>query len=117
MGQFLKGNSMGPIKIHNGGNYYRMHIILMLITSVRVKIQLILQRTFIGQFLKGSNMGPIKISNRGKLGNLILTLTLLHNKSPILVSEVILVRWYVKEELNYFAIVLSPVFRNTVKPP
>ena len=20
-GQFLKGNSMGPIKIHNGGNY------------------------------------------------------------------------------------------------
>ena len=21
IGQFLKGNSMGPIKIHNGGNY------------------------------------------------------------------------------------------------
>ena len=21
MGQFLKGNNMGPIKIHNGGNY------------------------------------------------------------------------------------------------
>ena len=21
IGQYLKGNSMGPIKIHNGGNY------------------------------------------------------------------------------------------------
>ena len=36
---------MGPIKIHNGGNYahaeiMRMRKILMLITSVRVKIQL-----------------------------------------------------------------------------
>ena len=30
--------------------------------------------------LKGSNMGPIKISNSRKLRNLILTLTLLHNK-------------------------------------
>ena len=32
---------MGPIKIHNGGNYaHGMRKILMLITSVRVKIQL-----------------------------------------------------------------------------
>ena len=32
----------------------------MLITSVRVKIQLKLIRTFIGQFLKGNNMGTKK---------------------------------------------------------
>ena len=38
----------------------RMRKILMLITSVKVKIQLPLKGTFIGQFLKGSNMGPIK---------------------------------------------------------
>ena len=37
----------------------RMRKILMLITYVRVQIQLI--RTFIGQFLKGNSMGPIKI--------------------------------------------------------
>ena len=44
----------------------RMHNILMLITSVRVKIQLNLCiRTFIGQFLKGNIMGPIKIYNGG----------------------------------------------------
>ena len=43
----------------------RMSKILMLITSVRVKIQLNL-RTFIGQFLKGNSMGPIKIHNGGK---------------------------------------------------
>ena len=43
--------------------------ILMLITSLRVKIQLTLYGTFIGQFLKGTNMGPIKKFNRGKLRN------------------------------------------------
>ena len=42
----------------------RMRKILLLITSVRVKIQLNL-RTFIGQFLKGNSMGPIKIHNGG----------------------------------------------------
>ena len=25
MGQFLKGNRMGPIKIHKGGNYAHAH--------------------------------------------------------------------------------------------
>ena len=42
-----------------------MRKILMLITSVRVEIQLKLIRTFIGQFLKGNSMGPIKIHNGG----------------------------------------------------
>ena len=42
----------------------RMRKILMLITSVRVEIQLNL-RMFIGQFLKGNSMGPIKIHNGG----------------------------------------------------
>ena len=37
----------------------------MLITSVRVKIQLNLLSTFIGQFLKANRMGPIKIHNGG----------------------------------------------------
>ena len=39
IGQFLMGNSMGLIKIHNGG-IMRMRKILMLITSVRVQIEL-----------------------------------------------------------------------------
>ena len=43
----------------------RMRKILMLITSVRVKIQLNFIRTFIGQFLNGNSMGPIKIRNGG----------------------------------------------------
>ena len=43
----------------------RMRKILMLITSVRIKIQLKLIRTFIGQFLKGNYMGPLKIHNDG----------------------------------------------------
>ena len=43
----------------------RMPKILMLITSVRAKIQLKLIRTFIGQFLKENSMGPIKIHNGG----------------------------------------------------
>ena len=38
--QFLKGNSMGPIKIHNGGNYAHAQDYKALITSVSVKIQL-----------------------------------------------------------------------------
>ena len=42
----------------------RMRKILMLITSVRVKIQLNL-RTFIGQFLNGNIMGTLKIHNGG----------------------------------------------------
>ena len=58
---FMKGNSMGPIKIHNVGNYAHARKILMLITSVRVKIQL----TLVGQFLKGNRMGSIKIHNGG----------------------------------------------------
>ena len=40
-----------------------MRKILMVLTSVRVKIQAKLIRTFIGQFLKGNSMGPIKIHN------------------------------------------------------
>ena len=40
----------------------RLRKILMLITSVRVKIQLNLIRTFVGQFLKGNSMGPITTS-------------------------------------------------------
>ena len=47
----------------------RMRKILMLITSVRVEIQLYLLRTFIGQFLKGNSMGPIKIHNGGTYGH------------------------------------------------
>ena len=43
----------------------RMLKILMLITSVRVKVQLNFIRTFIGQFLKGNSMGPIKNLNGG----------------------------------------------------
>ena len=46
----------------------RMRKILMLITYVRVKIQLNmvkLIRTFIGQFLKDNSMGLIKIHNGG----------------------------------------------------
>ena len=39
IGQFLKGNIMGSIKIHNGGNYAHTQ---MLIISLRVKIQLTL---------------------------------------------------------------------------
>ena len=38
----------------------RMRKILILITSLRVKIELTLEGTFIGQFLKGCNIGPIK---------------------------------------------------------
>ena len=34
IGEFLKGNSMGPIKIHDGGKYAHAQ------ASVRVKIQL-----------------------------------------------------------------------------
>ena len=43
----------------------RMRKIVILITSVRVKIKLKLIRTFIGQFLKGNRMGPIRIHNGG----------------------------------------------------
>ena len=46
-----------------------MRKILILITSLRVKIKLTLEGTFIGQFLKGCNIGPIKKFNRGKLRN------------------------------------------------
>ena len=55
---------MRPIKIHNGGNYVHAQD-SMLITSVRVEIQLNLSKTFIGQYLKGNSMGPIKICNGG----------------------------------------------------
>ena len=40
IGQFLKGNSMGPINIQNGGNYANAQDSIMLLTSVRVEIQL-----------------------------------------------------------------------------
>ena len=50
---------MEAINIHIGGNYaHGQHSDAF--NFSRVKIQLILQGTFIGQFLKGSNMGPIK---------------------------------------------------------
>ena len=39
IGQFLKGNSMGPIKIHNGGNYAHAQNSNAL-TSVRVETHL-----------------------------------------------------------------------------
>ena len=42
-----------------------MHKIIMLITSVRVKIQLKIIRTLIGQFLKGNITRPRKIHNGG----------------------------------------------------
>ena len=42
-GQFLKGNSIGPIKIHNGGNYAHAEDSDAL-TSVRVKIKLTLYK-------------------------------------------------------------------------
>ena len=58
---------MGPIQIHNiMAEIKRMSKILMLITSVRVEIQLNL---FIEQFLKGNSMGPIKINNGGNQGH------------------------------------------------
>ena len=41
LGQFLQGNSMGPIKIHNGGNYAHAQD-SDAYTSLRVKIQLTL---------------------------------------------------------------------------
>ena len=47
----------------------RMRKILMVITSLRVKIQPTLEGTFIGQFLIGCNIGPIKKFNHGKLRN------------------------------------------------
>ena len=37
----------------------------MLITSVRVKIQLNLKERSLDSFFKGNNMGPIKIHNGG----------------------------------------------------
>ena len=59
---------MGPIKFIIA-EIMRMRKILILITSLRVKIQLTLEGTFIGQFLKVCNIGPIKKFNRGKLRN------------------------------------------------
>ena len=57
---------MEPIKIHNGGNYACVQYSNAYnLTSVRVKIQAKLIRTFIGQFLKGNSMGPIKIHSGG----------------------------------------------------
>ena len=58
---------MGPIKIHNDGNYAHMQDLILITYAYRVKIQLTLKETFIGQFLKGCNIGPIKKFNRGKL--------------------------------------------------
>ena len=43
----------------------RMRKILVLITSVRVEIQLNLSKTFIGQYLKGNSMRQIIIHNGG----------------------------------------------------
>ena len=68
IGQFLRGNSMGPIKIHNCGNYAHAQD-SDTYNSLRVKIQLTLEGTFIGQFLKGCNIGAIQKFNRGKLRN------------------------------------------------
>ena len=59
---------MGPIKFIMA-EIMRMRKILMLITSLRVKIQLTLEGKFIGQFLNGCSIGPIKKINRGKLRN------------------------------------------------
>ena len=50
---------MGPIKIHNCGNYAHAQDSDTL-TSLRVKIQLTLEGTFIGQFLKGCNIDQYK---------------------------------------------------------
>ena len=40
IGQFLKGNSMGPIKIHNGRNYAHAQDSNAYNFCLRVKIQL-----------------------------------------------------------------------------
>ena len=55
MGQYLKGNNMAQIKIHNGGYYAHAQ------TSNAYNFCLSLNstkfiRTFMGQYLKGTNM-------------------------------------------------------------
>ena len=55
MGQFLKGNNMAQIKIHNGGYYAHAQT-----SSAYINI-----RTFMGQYLKGNNMAQIKTHNGG----------------------------------------------------
>ena len=55
---------MGPIKIHNGGNYAHAQLLNAYNFSLRQN-SVIRIRTFIGQFLKGNSMGPIKIHNGG----------------------------------------------------
>ena len=56
---------MGPIKKFIMVEIIRMHKILMLITSDRVKNSTKLIRMFIGQFLKGNRRGLIKVHNGG----------------------------------------------------
>ena len=57
IGQFLKGNSMGRIKIHIGRNYAHSQ------DSNTYNFCYSENSTFSGQFLKGNSMGTIKIHN------------------------------------------------------
>ena len=64
MAQYLKGNNMAQIKIHNGGYYAHAQ------TSNAYNFCLSRNsakfiRTFMAQYLKGNNMAQIKIHNGG----------------------------------------------------
>ena len=50
---------MGPIKIHNGGNYAHAQHLNAYNFSLRQNSAKLITK-FIGQFLKGNIMGPIK---------------------------------------------------------
>ena len=55
---------MGPIKIHNGGNYAHVQFLNAYNFCLRQNSAKLI-RYFVGQFLKGNSMGPIKIHNGG----------------------------------------------------
>ena len=74
----------------------RMRKFLMLITSVWVKIQLILIRTFIGQLLKGNSMGPIKIHNGGNFAHAQDSIMLI-TFEPIKISQFTFEIWSVSK--------------------
>ena len=62
---------MGPIKIHNGGNYAHAQCFNAYnLCWSQNPAKLI--RTFIGQFLKGNSMRPIKIHKQTVLNPYIL---------------------------------------------
>ena len=61
LGQYLKGNNMAQIKIHNGRYYGHAQTSSNSYNFCLSRNSTKFIRMFMGQYLKGNNMEPIKV--------------------------------------------------------